>query len=296
MRRTQPVKHQRVGATAEAESAPNDETSQLGLPIVDGGPRARQLKACVGTIETPLGFMKRDRHEGVLEVKNQGEDLLVLAEVVAEECEIQPVVDAARKHLAFRQGYSAIHSVGAEILDEPVLKGAVLLQLDHVAERSWVALAAQVSLRISGVVEKHGEAIIDLGFRQVPRGGASARGGRVGGRGSSGDLVERGVVRGNRRPLVQDGHRVSLVHLYSGEVRPNDDGTSQPHRSARTQPNPYGCVGVRGPIEDRADQLGPPRAGRVMLVKDTWGYLEQALELVADSQDGSLERRGPRRL
>merc|ERR1712194_438082 len=113
--------------------------------------------------------MKRDRHEGVLEVKNQGENLLVLAEVEAE-----------RKHLAFRQGYRAINSVGAEILDEPVLEGAILLQLDHVAERSWVALGAQVSLRISGVVEKHGEAIIDLGFKQVPRGGASARGGRVG--------------------------------------------------------------------------------------------------------------------
>merc|ERR1712194_254453 len=100
MRRTQPVKHQRVGATAETESAPNDETSQLGLPIVDGGPRARQLETCVGTVETPLVFMKRDRHEGVLEVKDQGENLLVLAKVVAEECEIQPVVDAERQHLA----------------------------------------------------------------------------------------------------------------------------------------------------------------------------------------------------
>merc|ERR1712085_150523 len=134
MRRTQPVKHQRVGATAEAESAPNDETSPLGLPIVDGGPRARRLKACVGTVETPLVFMKRDRHEGVLEIKDQCENLLVLAEVVAEECEIQPVVDAARKHLALRQDYSTIHSVGAEILDESVLVGAVLFQLNYVAE------------------------------------------------------------------------------------------------------------------------------------------------------------------
>merc|ERR1712085_162839 len=177
MRRTQPVKHQRVGATAETESAPNDETSLLGLPIVDGGSRARQLKACVGTVETPLVFMKRDRHGGVLEIQDQGENLLALAEVVAEECEIQPVVDAARKHLAFRQDYSTIHSVGAEILDEPMLEGAVLLQLNRVAERGRVTLAAQVGLRLSGVVEKHREAVIDLGFEQVPRGGASARGG-----------------------------------------------------------------------------------------------------------------------
>merc|ERR1712085_168272 len=185
MRRTQPVKHQRVGATAETESAPNDETSQLGLPIVDGGSRARQLKACVGTVETTLIFMKRDRHEGVLEIQDQGENLLALAEVVAEECEIQPVVDAARKHLAFRQDYSTIHSVGAEILDESVLEGAVLLQLNHVAEGGRVALAAQKSLRISGVVEKHGEAVVNLGFEQVPRGGATARGGCVRGRGST---------------------------------------------------------------------------------------------------------------
>ena len=57
------------------------------------------------------------------------------------------MIDAPRKDLSLRQSHRAVYSVGAEILDKPVLKGTILFQLHYVAQRSWVALGSQVRLR-----------------------------------------------------------------------------------------------------------------------------------------------------
>ena len=72
------------------------------------------------------------------------------------------MIDAPRKDLSLRQSHRAVHTVGAEVLNKPVLKGAILLQLSYVAERSWVALASQVRLRRGSIAKQRGEAVVDL--------------------------------------------------------------------------------------------------------------------------------------
>merc|ERR1712086_857147 len=97
---------------------------------------------------------------------------------------------------------------------------------------------------------------------------------------------------GTRGAFVQYGHRVRRVHLNAGEVRATGDGTRQPHRSARAQPGPDGCVGVLGPRKDRAHELDTPRTSRVVLVKDAPRDHKHSLQFVANSQNGGVEWRG----
>merc|ERR1712085_123085 len=130
--------------------------------------------------------------------------------------------------LPLGQGNGAVDTVGLQVLDKSVLEAAILLKLGHVAKRGGVALGPQESLRAGTVGEQESEAVVDLGFKQIPGGRTPDSWGRVWGRrGRRGDLVERRVVGETRGAFVQYGHRVRRVHLNAGEVRASGDGT--PH-------------------------------------------------------------------
>merc|ERR1712194_893371 len=71
-----PREDERVGSTSKTQRAPNDEEAKVGLSVVNRRTRTGQLEASVGAVEPTLVVVERNAHEGVLEIQNQGKDVL----------------------------------------------------------------------------------------------------------------------------------------------------------------------------------------------------------------------------
>ena len=132
-----PSVEQRVRLPAKAEGAPHEETARLRFLVVQRGARPSDRRLDQAAVVASLGVRGGDRHEGVLEVENEGLDLARRGSC----CQICCVVGETRQHLPFQEPDEGVDGVPPQVLDQAVFLDPAGEQLDDVPQRGRVALS-----------------------------------------------------------------------------------------------------------------------------------------------------------